>query len=74
MRENFFLLRKNSEARNPFGLRASFTPCLGVARKGEDGWQLSTLPRRSCGAAETGLAGRLFPYGRGFVLRSAYWE
>ena len=25
LRENFFLLRKNSEARNPFGLRASFT-------------------------------------------------
>ena len=25
MRENFFQLRRNSEARNPFGLRASFT-------------------------------------------------
>ena len=48
--------------RNLFGFGASFTPCPGVARKGGDGWQLSTpgardserRPRRSCVAAETG--------------------
>ena len=53
---------QNDEAPDSFESGASFTTCPGVARKGGDGWQLSTpgardserRPRRSCVAAETG--------------------
>ena len=36
--------------RNLFGFGASFTPCPGVARKGGDGWQLSTPGARAASA------------------------
>ena len=41
---------QNDEAPDSFESGASFTPCPGVARKGGDGWQLSTPGARAASA------------------------
>ena len=44
------LRTQTMKPRNLFGFGASFTPCPGVARKGGDGWQLSTPGARAASA------------------------
>ena len=74
-RENFFLRRKNSEARNPFGLRASFTLAAIYSRGTCRPTTIDVLMfhfrvRNGTGWDHQAMTTRLLPY---FVLRTLYF-
>ena len=75
LRENFFLLRKNSEARNPFGLRASFILAAIYSRGTCRPTTIDVLMfhfrvRNGTGWDHQAMTTRLLPY---FVLRTLYF-